>query len=60
MRRGDWNLPELWELKSQADWPCVCQESEVTRLLHAQGGELLHLSRAMFAAKLLLNISHRV
>lgn len=58
MKRDDSNLSELWKLESQAEWPCVCQGSEVTCLLHARGGELSHLSRAMFAAKLLLNASH--
>lgn len=43
MRGDDWNLLELWEL---AAWPCVCQESEVTPLLHSQGGALT-LARAI-------------
>lgn len=39
MRGDDWNLLELWELAAQA-CPYVCQQSEVTHLLHAQGGAL--------------------
>lgn len=50
MRGDDWSLLEFWELTAQA-CPSVCQESEVTQLQHAQ---------AIFAAKLQLNISHKV
>lgn len=40
MRGDDWNLLELWELAAQA-CPYVCQESEVTHLLHVKE-ELSH------------------